>query len=379
MNLPTLTYLAMDSVEEGVGASQILPYVERLAARGVDVVLHTFEKTSPSGSISARLRRAGVRWVPHPFGDFGSVGGMARVVRGSVAIRGAELVHARSDLSAASAMLAGVPVWVWDMRSFWVDQRIELGTLRRGSVQERILRLVERKAAERSAAIVTLAGSAVAVLEQRWGTQVGRKSRVIPTCVDLDRFRVSPMPVGVPLRFMLSGTLNAYYDVPTMLRLVDRMDVGRPKELVVFSPLPTFWDSYFDRAGVERMSSPPEAMPRQTAAAHVGLSVCRFDAGVSLTAAMPTKVAEFLACGRPVVVNAGLGDMDEIIAGYRCGVVLPDPTAPSLDRAIEQLQTLVADPETPARCRAAAENYFDLDQAVTDLIALYRNSCQATF
>src|SRR3712207_8825647 len=45
--------------------SQVLSYVERLAAHGVDVQLHSFEKSTPSQALEQRLRAQGVRSEEH--------------------------------------------------------------------------------------------------------------------------------------------------------------------------------------------------------------------------------------------------------------------------------------------------------------------------
>ena len=94
-----LTYLSNDTLTEGVGASQVLAYVERLVTRGVDVTLHTFEKETPTTVLVDRLRQSGVRWMPHPFGRHGVVGGATRLLSAARFLRGADLVHARADLS----------------------------------------------------------------------------------------------------------------------------------------------------------------------------------------------------------------------------------------------------------------------------------------
>src|SRR3712207_6204926 len=124
MLLPELTYLSFDSVHEGIGASQVVPYVERLALRGVEVVLHTFEKGLIHPKMEAHLRACGIQWFPHRFLSVGSTGGALRVAHGASLLRGADLVHARTDLAAASTLMSRRPHWVWDVRSFWADQRI---------------------------------------------------------------------------------------------------------------------------------------------------------------------------------------------------------------------------------------------------------------
>src|SRR4051794_37995375 len=126
--LPPLTYLTFDALSEGVGASQVLPYVLRLAGRGLQVRLISFEKQPPGPDLARDLATAGVRWDPQPFRRYGPRSGALRVLRAAALVRGSALVHARSDLAAAAAMLAGVRSWVWDLRSLWADQRIALGT-----------------------------------------------------------------------------------------------------------------------------------------------------------------------------------------------------------------------------------------------------------
>jgi glycosyltransferase involved in cell wall biosynthesis len=101
-----------------------------------------------------------------------------------------------------------------------------------------------------------------------------------------------------------------------------------------------------------------------------GVSICKIDAGPSLTAAMPTKIGEFLACGRPIVVNKGLGDMDDFIQEFDAGVIL-DGDPDNLKRSATKLIHLVLDPETPIRCRALAEKYFSMDVGANKYLDLY--------
>ena len=194
---------------------------------------------------------------------------------------------------------------------------------------------------------------------------------MIPTCVDLDRFPPAPLPDGPP-RLLLAGTLNGYYDLPLMARFADVARRRSGALLRVLSPPATPIDPVLGLAGVQRGSADPSEMPLQVAASSAGLSVCRADAGVSLTAAMPTKIAEFLSVGRPVVVNVGLGDADALLRSARAGVVLDDVTDDGLERAWSELSDLLSDPMTPARCRTLAEKHFSLARGVDLLLATYK-------
>lgn len=377
MTLPELTYLTTDSVSEGIGASQVSAYVGRLAERGLRINLHTFEKRVPERDMRMLFAERGVTWTPHPFGRLGGRGGVARVLTGAAAIRGAELVHARSDLAAASALLSRHRLWLWDIRSLWAEERIVVGALRRGSPEHRVMRRIEAASATRSSAVVTLAAAALPVLEEQHGISFAEKATVIPTCVDLARFALAPMPEPDPLRLLLAGTMNAYYDVPLMTRFVTTGQRRRPATLALLAPDTTAWEHVLGSFGVERASARPEDVPGHLAGAHVGLSVCKADAGVSLSARMPTKIGEFLAVGRPVVVNAGLGDADVLVEEARAGIVLRDLSDEGLEEAWDALERLLADPETPQRCRALAEQHFDLDVGVDKLIGIYNRMMTA--
>jgi glycosyltransferase involved in cell wall biosynthesis len=289
-----------------------------------------------------------------------------------VQLRGAELVHARSDLAAGSAMLARRPHWIWDVRSFWVDQRIAMGMVRSGSAEERAMRRLEHHAARRSASIITLTEAAIPVLQERHGAAVARKAHVISTCVDLARFPASPMPTPEPLRILLSGSFNTLYDLDTSLRLVDRLRARRAVELTVLTPDPIGPDHPMRDVDATVGSVPFSQMPDEVGRHHVGFAICKPPVGVELRGAAPTKVAEFLACGRLVVVNADLGDMGRLVTEHDCGVALADSSDDELERATAEIERLVADPAVGARCRALAEERFNLDHAIDTLLRVYR-------
>ena len=369
-DLPRITYLSVDPVTSTVGTSQVLAYVERLAERGVGVDLHSFEHNVDE-VIAADLVRHGVVWTPHRFGGNGARAGLGRVTRLARSIRGAELVHARSDMAAAAAMWSGAECWLWDVRSFWADQKVATGVFSARSPQARVFRRIERRAAVGSRHVVALTPSAIDELDRRHDGVVGPKATVVTTCVDRRRFKPAPMPPTDPVRLLLAGTLNRYYDVPAMLDLIAELKTRRPVELVVASPGGTDWDPELDGAGAVRTSATTGEMPALIASCHAGLSVCRDDAGISLVAAMPTKIGEFLAVGRPVIVNPGLQDAASMVDQADAGVVV-DTSAAGLDAAATRLLELLDDEATPGRATGLAAGFFDLDAGVDRLVEAYR-------
>jgi len=86
----------------------------------------------------------------------------------------------------------------------------------------------------------------------------------------------------------------------------------------------------------------------------------------------PTRMAEILGCGLPVVANPGVGDVAEIIEKYRVGVLVNQGTPEAMMEALDQLEELQKDSELPKRCRQAAEEVFSLESGTQAYGELYR-------
>ena len=77
-----------------------------------------------------------------------------------------------------------------------------------------------------------------------------------------------------------------------------------------------------------------------------------------------------------MVLNKGLGDMDRFIQEFDAGVVL-DGTSSNLVESATKLVGLLADTNTPMRCRALAEKYFSMDIGAKKYLDLYSQILKA--
>jgi len=361
-----LSYATVDSLSEGVGSSQIAPLMEKLSASGLKINLLTFEKNAPESSLLKRMSDSGVTWNWIPFGKSGSLGGLARTRNLAKLLPDAEITHARSDFPAVAARLSEQPRILWDIRSLWADQRkfIERSPFKRSLLS--VYRPFENIACNSSMAISTLTRSVVPELEERH-KNLPLLRTVVPTSVDLDRFKFSPL-LPLKIRGLYSGTYNNYYDLElsrkflVALKEIVNCDVdwARPRESQVIK-LNAGENSHFS-------VSQPE-MANVMADYSFGISICKENAGPSLKAAMPTKIAEFLSIGRPVIVNAGLGDCDELFSDGKAGIILK--SSDNLKEKARDLVNLCMNPDTPFNCRSLAEKHFDLDTGVQKYLDIY--------
>jgi len=85
----------------------------------------------------------------------------------------------------------------------------------------------------------------------------------------------------------------------------------------------------------------------------------------------PTRMAEILACGIPVVANEGVGDVAQIIRHYRVGVIVRNASDEAMEDVLTELTALRRDPDLSARCRQAAEEVFSLEHGTEQYRQLY--------
>ena len=362
-----LTYLSVDSIQEGVGSSQITPLVLGLASEGKEICLITFEKTKPSNQLVELFSNAGVLWIPKEFGKNGAIGGIERLNSLRRSVPNSLVLHGRSDMATTAAIWSGIDAPVlWDVRSLWSDQRLLIGTAGWNSLTARGARSLENLSARKSMAMTTLTAAVVPILQQRH-RNIPMIREVIPTCVQTLKFLPSPMPKG-QIICLLSGTFNKYYDLSRLKQVLD--EIRKKVDLRVI------WarggESPTDNLGVGEdliISASHSEMPKILKESHFGIAICRQDNLDSLAAAVPTKIGEFLASGRPVIVSKGIGDLDQMLPSTKTGVVIDHDC--SLQNISEQIVSLINDVDTPDRCRELAMQHFDMNKSIYKYLDVY--------
>jgi glycosyltransferase involved in cell wall biosynthesis len=296
------------------------------------------------------------------------------------------VLHARGHMAGLMAWIArrwtGAS-FVLDIRGFLAEEYADAGILRPNGLLYRSIKGLERRLVAAADALVVLTRRARSTLETWYPRETrGKPIAVIPCCVDL-RLRADvgagpdPAPTA-PLALAYAGKLGGWYLTEEMIKFVTvaRETVPGLRWQVWTQSPPRLLEHHLARYGLAQAVSvgqvDPEELPERLREAHAGLVFLgkpRAAFGVS-----PTKVAEYLYAGLPVVVNAGIGDTDELILGPdvppargggdatgsprvrkgRVGVVLYDLSAPAYREAIRALLELLAEPGIRDRCRKVA-------------------------
>jgi glycosyltransferase involved in cell wall biosynthesis len=360
-----ILYVTHDSLLEGIGMSQIVPVVIGLSKAGWQVGVISCEKVSDTHSLHKKLTDGGVQWKILKFGRVGALGGLGRLFRLGLNLPLAKAHHCRGDLAAVACVLRLRENILWDVRGLWIDQKLVIGSIRKNAIVIWSARKLERIASLNAEAITTLTKAVYPVLRRR-NPQITNFHEVIPTCTDLEKFSFQE---NLPNKrnLLLSGVFNDYYDLPATRDFIN--------ELKLLLPTAVTWchghEAKRDHLGVGeeviKVLNQNE-MPQEIAEASFGIAICKKDIGESLAGVMPTKVAEFLAVGRPVVISENIGDLEELLLSTNTGVVVRDSYAV----AIGELSQLLSDPGTPKRCRDLAERHFSMENAVKKYDGIFR-------
>ena len=389
-----ILYISYDGMLEPLGQSQVLSYLRHLA---VDREIHliSFEKADDWGNTSIRENLArdisdmGIVWHPLRYHKrpsalatawdiaCGIVVGLWLVLRHRLRI-----VHARSYVASVIALilkrLTGVK-YVFDMRGFWADERVDGGLWPREGRMYRVAKWFERRFLLAADHVVSLTQAAVAEIQRFPYLADGHMPplSVIPTCADLTRFAPAQSrnaAGGFVLGYV--GSAGTWYLFDEVAACFAELLGLRPdaRLLIVNRGEHAYIRERLAAAGV------PEAAVELTSATHAEVPglMARMDAGIffikpvfSKQASAPTKLAEFLGCGVPCLGNAGVGDMADVLEGEAVGIVLRSFDSAALYQGLSELLALAALPQTSERCRAAAHKHFSLQEGVRRYSLIY--------
>jgi glycosyltransferase involved in cell wall biosynthesis len=259
--------------------------------------------------------------------------------------------------------------FLFDVRGLLAEEYADSGVWPAGGFLFSLVKKVERRLIKAADAVIVLTHRGRRLLEQWYARELSSKPlTVIPCCVDLrrtsDRREEEPRPA---ITIGYTGKLGGWYATGEMMRFIAVADdVLRGVRFHIW----TQSDPHLAKPYIARESTgtnttigrlePGEVVARLRGTCDAGLAFIK--PSLSKCASSPTKVAEYLAAGLPVVANAGVGDFEDVICAEGVGVVVREFSDNAYREAAIQLAALLADKTIHTRCVAAARRYFDLER-----------------
>lgn len=399
-------YISYDGMTDPLGQSQVIPYLRGLSIQGHTIFLISCEKPerySESGDfIRNLLQEAGIQWEPLPYSAkppvISTIRDLRRIKKTAAKIiekEQIEAVHCRSYISA----LAGLAMkkrfgtrFIFDMRGFWADERVDGGLW---SLKNPLYRLVYSYFKKREKDFLQNADQIISLTENArreihsWPGMQHVPITVIPCCADLGLFQANEntreqsrqlrAELGIPDdAFVISylGSLGTWYMLPEMLEFFEVLLEKKPDSyfLILTGDSPSIVDEALSESGgripKERIIIRKAKRGEVPAYSLIGnVSLFFIKPLFSKKASSPTKMGELMALGIPLIVNSDIGDVEEILSDGGNGHIVRAFNRAEYEKAVARIDELQKLP--PGNNIQCARKYYSLEKGISKYQAVY--------
>ncbi|MFH1045753.1 MAG: glycosyltransferase family 4 protein [Candidatus Omnitrophota bacterium] len=398
-------YISYDGATEPIAKSQIVPYLERLTNKGVSCTLLSFDKKRyiprrmQFDYVKSEFQEKAIHWISLRYHKTPTALATGWDILCGIAVslyvcikERINIVHARSYVAALIALCVKVlcrKKFIFDMRGYWADERVEGYLWPEHSLLYKIAKRLEKVFVCQADFIVVLTKNMQSRLSQDYKIAPERIA-VIPTCVDLEKFHIVPPDTAEDSLFgsvkqrlenkavlIYVGSLGTVYMLEAMF---DFFALLKARVEKMHFLLLSHSDTQAAYAAAEQKAIPEDEFTLISSAhdsvrtwlnlAKIGIAFYR--PAFSAIGRAPTKIGEYLACGIPVVVNKGVGDIDQIVVERNIGVVVDSLDEPGYLKAAAALERLIEQPDLKERCRRVAQEYFSLEKGSDDYFKVYQ-------
>ena len=375
-----ILFVSYDGMTDSLGQSQVLPYIREISKKGYRYTLISFEKDDRykqhHKTIEQICANSEVDWIPISYsGSIPIISTIWNVYRLKKEVfklhrrRPIDLFHSRShvpSLAAHALFLKKKVPFLFDMRGFWADERVDGKVWDLSNpVFKKVYTFFKRKEIEfiiDAGAIISLTENGKVEIEswqhKHTTPQALRDKQldisVIPCCVDTELF--NPAKIS-PLRqeeirssldihsehFVLGyvGSIGTWYMLPEMLDFFKVLELSNPHAIFLFvSNEGDKIKELVAQKGISASKIRVVSCLHSQVASYISLftaSIYFIIPAYSKKASSPTKQAELMAMGIPVICNAGVGDSDLIVKKHNAGWVVEEFETVEYERIINEI------------------------------------------
>ncbi len=391
-------YISYDGLLEPLGQSQIIPYLKGLSKEGVSFIILSFDKKCcqdnySKDKLSAQLQGANIEWVsllyhknpPLLSTSFDVIKGL---IKSMVIMRRAsiDIVHARGYVAGLIALVLKKIFklkFIFDTRGFWADEKAECSHWSKKGVLYKLVKYLESKFIKNADEVVVLTKQDKDIIQNQ--DHATPHISVIPCCVDTDIFKLDPLRrdevrhennLSRKFVFAYTGSLEPWYMKEEMLDYFKAAkEIVADAHFLILSQSPK--KEIIDLMDKKQLNKEDftitsvafDRMPEFLSMVDAGIIFLSL--GFSKAGCYPTKFAEFLSCGVPVISNANIGDTQEIILNNRIGVIVNNFNADEYKRTFLELLSLKEDTALESRCRKVVEEKISLRRGINGYRDIY--------
>jgi len=400
-----IIYISYDGMTDPLGQSQVLPYLLGLCHFNIEIHLISFEKQErfeiKKNDIELLISNKSIYWYPLPYHqkppvlstiyDIWQLNKKANIIIKENKI---SIIHCRSYISSLVGLAIkrkkGIP-FLFDMRGFWADERID-GKI--WDLKNPLFKTIytffknkEKAFINESDYIVSLTENAKTEILSWPIAKDNLQIQVIPCCADLHHFSKNNIK-NEELEvwrsklhlssndFVISyiGSLGTWYMIDEMMDFMKAAQekINSCKFLIITADNPEIALQAARKAAIPESAIIIKKAERSEVPYLIALSkfsVFFIKPSYSKKASSPTKLAEILGMGVPVVCNANVGDVKSIVEEGNVGFVLHEFAKKEYEVTIQKmLEFLPADKD---RISNYANKYASLKDGVNKYYEVY--------
>jgi glycosyltransferase involved in cell wall biosynthesis len=408
--MPKILFISYDGMTDPLGQSQVIPYLKGLSQSGYEFTILSCEKPRNfflhKNQVKELLALANIQWVPLRYHKkppvISTIFDVLQLKQKAFELhknKGFDMVHTRPGIPA----LIGLELkrkfgikFLNDIREFYADSRIEGDIWNEKNIfYRRIYRYFKQKekdAVERNDGVVCLTFAAEKIIRQWPNFKNGLPLQVIPCSVDLKLF--DPEKIDTSLKedfknqwkihnddFIISylGSIGSWYLLEEMMQFFKVISAKIPNAKFLFIS-PSCKNEILlkaKNAGLTEEKLLIQKAKRNEVPALLSLSrisVFFIKPCYSKQSSSPTKHAEIMAMGIPVISNDGVGDVAQIIENTKSGLVLKELKKEEFERVANTItENFIFDKD---RIRQSGAEYYDLEKAIQKYKIIYDQLCK---
>jgi glycosyltransferase involved in cell wall biosynthesis len=382
-----------------LGQSQVLPYLVGLSELGYSISLVSCEKNDRFEVLNVSIQEictaANIRWLPVSYSSQPSVMGkllnLYRINKKAIKIGNENtirVVHCRSYMAALIGLRLKKQFelkFVFDMRGFWADERVDGNIWSHHNYLQRLQYLYFKK---KEKAFLANADTVISLTENaknemlNWNIpQLKRENiTVIPCCVDLKLFckkntseknnKLLKQNLKIAENdFVLTylGSIGTWYMLDEMLDFFKCLMQKKASAKFLFITQDSGTEIInkavnkgIDESKLIIVSANRSQVPQYLSIAN--FSIYFIKQAYSKKASSPTKTGEIMAMGIPIVTNSGIGDSDKIIRDSNAGILIEGFNENLYNLAIDKMEDVIYNYQTIVSTNAT--DYFSLERGV---------------
>lgn len=400
-------YITYDGLTDQLGQSQILPYVKGLSKLGYKFTILSCEKPNRLLQLGKLIEdlceEDGITWVTVPFTSkipvLSKINDKYRLKQKATSLQkqiGFDMTHCRSYIAADIGLYLknkfGIK-FLFDMRGLWADEKVDGGNWDQSKALFRYVyrtyKKKEKSFLEQADYTISLTHAAKEeIYSWKHISNNPVKMEVIPCCVDTNLFSVNgeafikgknDLATALNIKnndFVLGylGSIGTWYMLDEMLDFFACIVQKKPeaKFLVVTGDLHEQIEEKANQKGIKLESIIIRKAQRKEVPFYISLmnfSLFFIRPTYSKISSSPTKLAEIMALGVPVVTNTGVGDVDNIVQSNKAGIVLKEFNTANYNAAINEI---VINTFNKSAITSAAKEKFDVSVALEKYGAVYK-------